>query len=167
MDTATHTSRAATGAAPRHSPGAGCTRPTNGNAILDRRSSCASPSAASVQSEGFVSGQRTLTTLSTTREIGQDSATGAIWRACATAATAGRRRGNCTKIAGVLRSNLRSKGGRLGRSGAPHSRRAGISSGIPPRPKKFETAPWKPRALPQRRNFPHGGIADAAGGKHG
>ena len=126
MVTATPTGRAATGAAPGHSPGAGCTRPTSGDATCGRRSSCVSRSAVSVRSKDSVFGQQMLTTSSTTRGTGRGSATAAILRACATAVTAGKRRRNCTKTADVLRGELRHESGRLGRSSAARERRAEI-----------------------------------------
>lgn len=92
--------RIGTGAARRLRPGAGCTRPTNGPRTCSLRSSCRSLSAGRAPKGGSGCGPRMWTTSSPIAETGPSSQTGQICRACAIAATAGKRPWNYGKTGG-------------------------------------------------------------------
>ena len=89
-----------TGAARRLRPGAGCTRPTNGPRTCSLRSSCRSLSAGRAPKGGSGCGPRMWTTSSPIAETGPSSQTRQICRACAIAATAGKRPWNYGKTGG-------------------------------------------------------------------
>ena len=152
MDTATPIGRAATGAVRKRSLGAGCIEPTSGRLTCGRRSCCASRSAVNALGKADGSARRMWTTSSTTRETGKGSAIGAILKAYATAATAAKRRENCTKIAPKHDAAGLRRGGRLGRSGASRERRAGLPCDPSPGSESFRAAA-KNREPPLVRDF--------------
>lgn len=138
MVTATRTDHVLTDAASRRSHGDGCIKPTRGNMTCGQRNCCKNRFAESAQGMGEELGRQMLTTLSTTRVTGKSSAIEATWKAFVTVAIAAKRRRNCTKIGKILCAIKWLRVDRLGRSGASHSRRAGISSGIPPAQKSLK-----------------------------
>ena len=94
------------------------------------------------------------TTSRTTRETGRSSATGAIWKACATPAIAERLRGNCGKPVHKSGAGDRQICGSFGRRRVPEAR-AGILADPPPGVKKFWESRRRPQAHLRRRFFPH------------
>ena len=127
-----------------------------------QRSSCGSRSAASAPSMAGGCGQRTWTTSWTTRATGTSSPTGAIWKACATPATAAKRRGNCGKIARKRSGTERQNGASFGRRRAMRCASRGDPCRPSPRSKKFWPGRSRPQAPLRGRFFPHGKFWAAA-----
>ena len=161
--------RIGTGAAGRLRPGAGCTRPTNGPRTCSLRSSCRSLSAGRAPKEGLGCGLRMWTTSSRIAETGPSSQTGQTCRACAIAATAGKRPWNYGKTGGKAGGDEHAAlpdAWAHGRAGACTGARAGFLPALPPGVKKFAPPGARPHAPLHARNFPHGrGEGAAAGGR--
>ena len=152
--------RIGTGAARRLRPGAGCTRPTNGPRTCSLRSSCRSLSAGRAPKGGSGCGPRMWTTSSPIAETGASSQTGQICRACAIAATAGKRPWNCGKTGGKAGGDEHAAlpdAWAHGRAQAPAQVRGQDSfRPCPPGVKKFAPPGARPHAPLHTRNFPHG-----------
>lgn len=161
-----HTARSApTTAARRPSHGAGCTGLTSGYMSSGRSSSFGSRSAGSAPSGASAPGQPTWITSWTTRATGMCSVIWQTWRAFATPATVGKRRGNCGKIERKRSGAERQNGAGFGRRRAMHS----ASRGDPCRPshpvKKVLAGPLKTVWQPPCKKFspPGNSVTVAAG----